>query len=492
MTTWPSVVKVRGPAIALVLAVLAAPAIGRGEPGTPGPAHQAALEGTIERVDGDMAVVDLGSVDGIERGDRVTVWQVVKGRRVEIGPARVVRVAEEECRIGLRKLPKGAVRPGDVVVAEPTGWAEPAEPPAQAVPDVPKAPPAPPVPPPAPVVKAPPPRTPALPRVAHDPVSRIPEGMPLQVSVVAIADPPLAGATLSYRTGKSREWVDVAMERTGDAGWTATIPATAVADRSLSYYVRGIDPEGRKVPVFAGPHTPWKVAVEPPTRGGGGPRAGMIGSFEWQEFYLAQPNRDTFWRAELGFEYRPNRGVVKAIRAGFGAVEGIGGYTEDVEAGVLLSHRAVGYAWIEPVFRFGRYVRWIPRVMLGAVGDYSNPSFRTDMPHFDRGEVIGGAGSLLEFGPEDLFSIGLKGSFLVPVGTELAIVTTVQAGHGFQAGLSLGATSFPVHEEWSGQVMLMGGWHGVEWMSIDAKIGVNVRSTEHAGVGGGLGLSFWW
>ena len=50
----------------------------------------------------------------------------------------------------------------------------------------------------------------------------------------------------------------------------------------------------------------------------------------------------------------------------------------------------------------------------------------------------GGAASLLEFGPEDVFSIGLKGSFLVPIGAELAILTTIQAGHGFQAGLSIG------------------------------------------------------
>jgi hypothetical protein len=497
MTTWPSVVKARCTAVALILAVFAIPAIGRGEEAPPGPAHGAALEGTVERIEGDLAVVDLGAVDGIERGDRVTLFQVVKGKRVAIGEARVVRVADEECRVGLRRLAKGAVRPGDIVVAVPTGWAETSDaeaPDSPAVLPPPSAPPAPPA-----VraleVAAPPPARPAqtLPRVAHDPLSRTVEGTPLQVSLVVIADPPLAGATLFYRVGRARDFAEMAMERTGDAGWTATVPGREVRDATVSYYVRGTDPDGRNVTVFAGPRQPWKVSVDSRGARAGGRRAGVIGTFEWQEMYLQRPNTDTFWRAELGFEYKAQRGAFHAIRAGFGAVEGVGGESDLVEADAYFQrpHRAVSYAWVEPVFHFGRYVRWTPRVMLGSVATYSGDPIG-NQPLFQRGEVIGGASSLLEFGPEDVFSIGLKGSFLVPIGTELAIITTIQAGQGFQMGLSVGTTSYPMHADWAGQVMLMGGWHGLEWLSLDVKVGVNVRSTRHAGLGGGLGLSFWW
>ena len=502
MTTWPSIVKARTVEVALILAVFAVPAIGRGEQAPPHPQHAASLEGTIDRIDGDLAVVDIGSMDGIERADRVTLFQVVKGKRVAIGETRVVRVADEQCWVGLRHLPKGAVRPGDIVVAEPTGWAEPAEAPAPRPAPIARPtalPPPPPALPPPPssaataAVAPAPSAVPPVPRVAHDPVSRITEGAPLQVSLVVVSVPPLAGATLFYRTGRARDFTEIAMERTGDAGWTATIPGAEVRDGSLSYYVRGTDPDGRKVTVFAGPRQPWKVPVESRAAASGGRRAGIIGTFEWQESYLQRPNTDTYWRTELGFEYRVLRGAFHAIRAGFGAVEGVGGETRLVESDAYFQrpHRGVGYAWVEPVFHFGRYVRWTPRVMLGGVGTFAGDRIGTQ-PSYKRGEVIGGAASLLEFGPEDVFSIGLKGSFLVPIGAELAILTTIQAGHGFQAGLSIGATSFPVHADWAGQVMLMGGWHGLDWLSLDLKVGVNIRSTQHAGLGGGLGLSFWW
>lgn len=490
MTTWTSLVKVRGASIALILGVLAVPVAGRGAEVAPPAVHGAAIEGSVTRIQGAVAVVDLGSVDGIEQGDRVALWQEVKGRRVRIGEARVVRVSEEECQVGLRRLPKGSVRVGDIVVAEPGGWAEPlAEPPEATS--------ASPVVPPPPAVKAPPPplvpRASPVPRVAHDPVARIAEGTPLQVSLVVVSDPPLAGATLYYRKGRAREWDEAAMERTGDAGWSVTIPGAEVTGRTLAYYVRGTDPEGRSVMVFAGPRSPWKVAIESRAEVAGGRRAGGTVTFEWQEFYLHNPNTDAFWRTELGFEYRVQRGVLHALRGGFGGIEGIGGKRVEVEADAyrVRPHRAAGYAWFETAFRFGRYVRWTPRLMLGVVGDFSGDPI-DERPVYERGEVMGGASSLLEFGPEDVFSIGLKGSFLVPIGTELAIITTVQTGKGFQAGLSIGGTSFPVHADWAGQVMLMGGWHGLEWMSVDVKLGVNVRSTEHAGLGGGLGLSFWW
>ena len=280
--------------------------------------------------------------------------------------------------------------------------------------------------------------------------------------------------------------------RSGDAGWTATLSPDQMKDGPVYYFVRGLDPNGRKVMVFAGPRNPWKVTVDGAKVKASGPRAGIFGSFEWQEFYLENRNTDAFWRAEAGVEYRFQRGAVRAIRAGFGALEGIGGRREDVEADMYLSHRAVGYAWLEPVFRFGRYARWTPRVMLGAVGDYSVGNPWDDRPNYQRGEVIGGASMALEFGPEDRFGIGVKGGFLVPVGAEMAVFANVHAPKGFRAGVQVGASSFPVHEDWAGQAMLLLGWHGVEWMSIDAKVGVNVRSTEHAGVGGGLGLSFWW
>jgi hypothetical protein len=398
------------------------------------------------------------------------------------------------------------VRAGDVAIAYPSGWAGQDEQPgvpsssdqaASAFEDPDDV---------QPIVVSPQLRAPArrrpvasLPivgpglRVAHDPASRIREGDSLQVSLVVSSQPPLAAVSLHVRQGKGGEWADIALDRTGDEGWTATIPGSEVHAGNLAYYIRGSYDDGRSVPLFAGSRNPWKVIVDPKEPPKIGRRAGVQGFFEWQEFYVQDSKRDTYWRAEVGFEYRIHRGALHVLRAGFGGIEGIGGDLADVENKAFnnLPHRAIGYGWLETVLRFGKYVRWTPRLMLGGVGVFSGRAL-SGQTTFQRGELTGGLSSLLEFGPEDLFVIGLKGSFLVPVGTEVLLGAMVHVGKGFQTGLSVGATSFPVHANWAGQLNLMGGWHGVDWMSIDLKLSVNVRSLEHAGLGGGLGLSFWW
>ncbi|HOU52337.1 MAG TPA: hypothetical protein PLQ97_00200 [Myxococcota bacterium] len=445
-----------------------------------------ALEGKVVQVEGDLAVIDLGEADGLVPGDRVTLFQALPAGPKEVGKARVVRVGETRAWVGLRRLPRGAIRPGDLVRADPADWAprEEAEDREAGRPEVAGD---------RESDREPPPRRVAVaPRVAHDPVSRWTEGRDLILTFSVQSDQPLSGMMLRWKTGRRGEWREVPLEPAGDTAWQARIPGESLAPGEVLYHVVARGPAGDERPLFAGQQRPWKVQVDPRPRAATRGQVGISGSFEWQEAYLTHGGRDTWWTAETALGYRVGRGVLDEIRVGFGAFEGVGGSRFEVEEGFALDYRSLGYGFLEARFRFGRYVRWIPRLVLGAFWDFCDDCEYGDYQSYARGDVMGGAGSRFEFGPEDRFFVSVEGNGLATVGGQFLVGAMGHAGHGVWVGGRIGGTSWPVAQEWATRIEWITAWRGLPWLGLEARLGANIRSTDHAGIGGGLNLAFWW
>ena len=446
-----------------------------------------ALEGKVVRVERDLAVIDLGEADGLMPGDRVVLLQNLPSGPVEVGKARVVRVAETQAWVGLRRLPRGAIRPGDLVRADPADWTprEEADGQEDQRSDT------------GPVAREPTPEPPPrrvarTPQVAHDPVSRWTEGQDLVLTFSVQSEESLSGMTLRWKTGKRGEWQEVPLEPAGDVAWQAVIPGKDLRPGEVLYHVVARGSSGEEMRLFAGRQRPWKVQVQARPRKATGGQVGISGSFEWQEAYLTHPGRDTWWTAETALGYRVGRGVLDEIRVGFGAFEGVGGDRFEVEDGVLSNYRALGYGFLEVRFRFGRYVRWIPRLALGAFWDFCDDCEYGDPQTYRRGELVGGAGSRFEFGPEDRFFVSVEGHGLATVGGQVLVGAMGHVGHGVWVGGRIGGSSWPVDQEWATRIEWITAWHGLSWLGLEARLGANIRSTDHAGIGGGLNLAFWW
>jgi hypothetical protein len=436
----------------------------------------------------DRIIVDLGSAQGVLPGDPVRILAADRDF-APLGTSEVGEVAEAMCQVPLHGLGFDDVEVGDVVMIAIGADAETGDsaggddaevmgvlaPPATVG---------------ATTTRRSGPRT--GPRIAHEPLQGLVQGRASMVTLVVLGMD-LDEATLFVRSSKKQSYRGVAMARTGDAGWTATLDPARVRAPRLEYYVAGRSPDGREVPLFRTPGRPWSVDVRDPGDAGR-PRARVGGSFEWQEFYMADPGRDAFWRTSVDFAYRLDKGALHELRGGVGALEGIGGNRWAVEDGEALDHRAVAWLYFEPALRFGDWVRMFPRVMIGGfirfVDQDWDQEIWDDAP--ERGSVLFGTSLHLEIGREHGFVFRTGGTILQGVGTELDAQATFQPVRGVPIGLAVSATNFPVGEEWGARVQLLAGYRALDWLAIDVRVGANVRTTRHAGVGGGLGLSFAW
>lgn len=447
-------------------------------------------EGLVVQVLDDRLIVDIGSAQGVLPGDVARILSAIpegdsRKERAILGISRVDQVGEAMCQVLLGDIDAARVRVGDVVRITVRGDEGPR---AGALTGT---------------VAPTPGRTASressgrLPearprsRVAHEPLQDLAHGRSVMVTIVVVGTNTPAEATVFVRSRRGSDFVAFPMARTGDAGWTTTLDSLAVRAPRLEYFIEGVSEDGRRIPLFRSQGRPWTVTVRDDgvTRG---PSVRMGGGFEWQEFHLSSPNRDAYWRASADFAYRLNRGAVSELRGGVGMLEGIGGPREAVEDGRALDHRALAWLYFEPVLRFGDWVRMYPRIMLGGFITFVDQDFESWAEQPEKGSAMFGTSLHMEIGREQGVVIRFGGTILQSVGSEMDAQLTFQAARGVPIGLSVSATNFPVAEEWGARVQLLAGYRALDWLAIDLRLGANIRTTRHAGVGGGLGLSFAW
>lgn len=338
-------------------------------------------------------------------------------------------------------------------------------------------------------------------RVAHDPISKVEEGQDLFFSVALDSRNKMKSVRVMARVGNNGNFRKYKMKTVGDTAWEVAVPSSEIKTGTLEYFIEGEDESGSRYEIFRSQRRPWRVGITGRPGSSVSLRTTLHASYEWQEFYLNKPNRDAFWRAEIDFAYDLESRFLRNIRVGFGGLEGTGERNYNLEADQerATHYRAIAYGFFQPEFHFGQWVRFAPRLSIGAVGAFDNSEMRDvesrgdpDYRIFTRGEPIAGVAVRLNFGKEEGLNFTVGGGYMMTVGVETMVGFSIDAFPGVPVGATATVTNLPVEEDWAGQVMMNFGWNGLEWLSLEGKFGFSIRNIHHAGLGGGLSVAFHW
>lgn len=200
-------------------------------------------------------------------------------------------------------------------------------------------------------------------QVRHVPPADAPEGKDLELIALAPATTPKLVATV--RTKGAEQWTPIELVRRDDTSWVAVVPAAAVAEPGIDYYIIAGDQ-----PVFATPEWPHTLAVnvskddERRSRDmlrSGGRRSRVQARGEWVEFGKRNNLTDNFYRFDADFSYRLWTYPLEEIRVGYTRLRGHtlddGSINRTEEAGFSVAGWfELGLAAVEGVLLDGRMI----------------------------------------------------------------------------------------------------------------------------------------
>jgi len=323
--------------------------------------------------------------------------------------------------------------------------------------------------------------------VSHTPHRRAESGRP--VPLVFVLDDPaqVASAYLHYRPRGARTYRRLLLSREHDIYLRGMLPADVVRPPGVDYFVEVSSPSGRSGLALASPAEPVEIEVRsPPLIDRFGPTSGRSSvklGVEYLDFATFDTrdadHTDRMYAANVDFVYRLD-GVVQSIGVGYGVMAGRGGLADQVWTMDLPPDRAAfhyGYADTE----LGGTVDGVALSVGGKL-----------MAGVDReGFGLGGEGRF-RIGRRDATNLLVSATQLRSIGRMADVRFGARPARELLVGLSVGATDFPTggdigvklgtELEWLGfgntSMILRGSWQG--------------RSIAHGGVGGGLGLGFYW
>jgi len=130
----------------------------------------------------------------------------------------------------------------------------------------------------------------------------------------------------------------------------------------------------------------------------------------------------------------------------------------------------------------------MPRLVVGGIQEKALPGEE----NLHRGDSIFGAHAYLRIGKEEGTNLLFGGSLTQDMGIEALVTMSLAVFEHFPLGVSVAATNLPVAEDYAARMALRLGWRQLDWLSIDALLGLNMRNIRHIGMGTGLGLTFNW
>jgi hypothetical protein len=270
------------------------------------------------------------------------------------------------------------------------------------------------------------------------------------------------------------------MAAAGPRYWAATIPADAIKDPGLEYFVEGVPAQGPAVSVAGRPEDPRRAEVERTGPGPAGPRP-LEQVALWSEIatFNTKKTNDYVFQTEGNFGWRLADEGIRAVRSGFGVLRGKGGSLDDLDVRGL-PPRSVGltYGYVEAEIGFTPTFGLIGRPIVGLRDD----------------GIEGGAQGFLRIGNdlhtnlllggEVLGSVGLRGIVELDWRTIRRVpimfrseVTNQPAGIGGDIGV---------------RAITQAGYELVKDLTLSVRGSYQGRTINHAGPGAGLGASYQW
>lgn len=295
----------------------------------------------------------------------------------------------------------------------------------------------------------------------------------------------LSTAWLHYRKAGAISYKRALLQREGDLYLRGAIPADVVTAPGVEYFVEVARTDGQIGTAIGTPQQPLAIAVDRPSiatafaGGDGRSRATLRSSFlDFATFDARGGDRtDFFTMVEADFAYRVT-GWLSAVRSGFGAVHGRGGfadrvYTEDTPAPIAGFN--YGYAEVEvqhPSQRVGLAARGI-----GGVGR--------------EGFGLGIEGRL-RIGDPYTTNVTLGSSRIAEIGFLSELRLQVEALHRVPLGFTVAVTDQPNEGDLGMLFAADVGWRVLDWLAPTVRVSYQARTVVHSGAGAGLGLVFGW
>jgi len=307
--------------------------------------------------------------------------------------------------------------------------------------------------------------------------------------LVFVVDDPdaVASAWLHYRTAGAATYHRLLLTRDGALYLRGTIPAAAVADPGVEYFVEAIAPLGGSGAALATPAEPIAVAVPAPplvdefTATRRRTRLTLATTYlDFATFDRRPGDRtDRFALTEADVLYRLG-GVLWGVRAGFGSYGGYGGYADRAwtPAAPAPAH-GLQYGYAEAVLHAPP-----PLPPLGG-------SLRLVAGVGERGFALG-VEARARLGAPDGANLSAGFSHLEAIGFFSDIRLETWPAHGLPVGVSVGVTDQPSRGDLGVRLGLDLGWRALPWLIPTVKVSWQGRTVEHAGAGAGLGLVFDW
>ncbi len=295
----------------------------------------------------------------------------------------------------------------------------------------------------------------------------------------------LSTAWLHYRKAGAISYKRALLAREGDLYLRGAIPAEVVDAPGVEYFVEVARTDGTIGTAVGTPQEPMQVQVERPSiatafAGGDGRSRATIRSsvLDFATFDARGGDRtDFFTMVEADFAYRVT-GWLSAVRSGFGAVHGRGGfadrvYTDDTPAPIVGFNYGYGEVEVQhPSQRVGLALRGI-----GGVGR--------------EGFGLGVEGRL-RVGDPDTTNVTLGSSRIAELGFLSELRLQVEAIHRTPLGFTVAVTDQPNEGDLGMLFAADVGWRLLDWLAPTVRLSYQARTVIHSGAGAGIGLVFGW
>lgn len=289
--------------------------------------------------------------------------------------------------------------------------------------------------------------------------------------VFYIADPDaLAGAWLHYRTGGTRSYRKVPLQRQGELYLRGQIPADAVKGHSVDYFVEIATHGGEVGAAIGAADRPVKVAIESPpisqvfTTPHNRSRVSLSASYLDFGDLPADGSSDSFMLLEADFFYRL-QGRLYGIRTGFGALSG---QRSSKEAGLHY-----GYSEIE--LRASTNIALSSRLIVGVGSDIG----------------IGVEGRM-RLGSEQSTNLSFGYSNITNIGFLADMRMQWDAMPRAPLGLAVAVTDQPDEGDLGIRLTIDLGYQLRPWFQPTLRLSYQARSIYQHGFGAGLGMVLDW
>lgn len=291
-----------------------------------------------------------------------------------------------------------------------------------------------------------------------------------------------AALVLRYRpSGSTGEFAESPFERSSAGGYYATIPADAMTEPGIEYYIAGQSPDGRENLHFASAREPHHVVVAPSQaerwaekerRRLGGHMSDVSLDIRGHNFGNRYGNRDQYIRGEIDWTHRLLMTTLYSISLGYGMIDG---YTPNsAEDDAVSERRGARYGYGGIRLRLHPSV-WVDGSALLGV---------------DRDGFVVGASGVLTLGKPWRANVSAGAEFFQEIGPSLFIRLQWDTVPPFLMGAAVVKTDLPAATLTDGSFIVYDIAYPVT-PRVTLRGSLSFGSRDGPGnFGGGLGTSF--